>query len=159
PMRRMRDLTWQYGLYAIPAVAAAFGLQYLIRTHHSGHSGADVASAMKPSFFKADSAGGTTKHAGGRAVASLKGDGGHIRTKEDLHPGEDEASDGESSQEGSSVAESAQSKAVERIKHEEEVAEASSAGGEAGVKTQELHAGRETASEKGGAAAEDVAIG
>ncbi len=51
-MRRMRDLPWRYLFLAIPAVAAALGIQFLVRKWTPDNGNAEVASTLKPSQYR-----------------------------------------------------------------------------------------------------------
>jgi hypothetical protein len=49
-MRNLRP--WHYLLFALPVVAIALGVQYVVRNNYPPSSNAELASVVKPSFFK-----------------------------------------------------------------------------------------------------------
>lgn len=58
-MRKMREpgfFRWHHVLFAVPAIALAFGIQYFMRkSHPESRTDAELSFVTKPSFFKADS--------------------------------------------------------------------------------------------------------
>lgn len=63
----MRGFSWVHILFAVPALALAFGIQHYLRSRHP-QGGAIEQALVKPSFFKADGSG--TGSAAQRTVAA-----------------------------------------------------------------------------------------
>lgn len=69
-MRRMRDISWRHWLLAVPAVGAALGIQYWLRTRFPTAIKEDTtAFVLKPSHFFPDSGSGLADSA---ALAAAK---------------------------------------------------------------------------------------
>jgi hypothetical protein len=95
-----RGSSWQYALLAIPAIAAAVGVQYLVRNHSATSTHVDIATALKPSFYKMDDK--TQKQTGqykdimkseGRVPASNKSQGGTKTAQNDTIDEDQDLSD------------------------------------------------------------------
>ncbi len=65
----MNNFSWKYLLLAVPAVAAALGVQYVVRKNRPKPSDGEVAVMLKPSHFKKDVVGE------GKRMPAAKGEG------------------------------------------------------------------------------------
>ena len=53
-MRRMRGFAWYHVLFAIPALAVAFGIQYFMRKHFPSTPNPETSAVTRPSYFKGE---------------------------------------------------------------------------------------------------------
>ncbi len=71
-MRRMRDFSLgHYVVFAVPALAAALGIQYAIRHHTPSKGKAELADTLKPSQLKEPAGAHSSKSSKGQASRSV----------------------------------------------------------------------------------------